>query len=151
MYDMFCSRCGHKNQENFAFCGNCGQATNMVTNPVSDNPILDPEAKNHRMSIIILVSVVLWIAFIFYLFSGNTDSSGLNGTWVHTAFDRYYYEFDGKNFRYQGQHIYREGTFVIRGDNIIFTFGTPNLTQTLSFSRTDDIIRIDNISYRLQR
>ncbi len=105
------------------------------------------------IKVLALVMVVVMLCCMLAS-CGNT----LKGTYSAEALTiRTAYTFDGKNVTIDAGALgfskqVAEGTYEIKDDQIIFTFGEDNeYTGTFSFEKGEDYIKIQGITYTLEK
>jgi hypothetical protein len=93
----------------------------------------------------IIAGAAVLVIIIVILISSGTLGGGLNGTYVSDDYGSIVIDGDRITFRENGYSM--RGTFEIRGSRIIIDFGY-GWTETFSFERSGNRIRIEDMEYR---
>lgn len=112
---MFCSKCGHKNEEQSSFCTNCGNPTGAQpvsnvggfgTNGNSGNPFPQPPKQSSKNTKVIAIAVggVLVLGAIVALSSGggNPIPGALSSCGLSETSDGVSVDSDGKTVYFDG-------------------------------------------------
>lgn len=82
---MFCEKCGSKNEDNAAFCGNCGAPLSNIVEPafnpyvpLNNAPIVQKPPRKHvsKLTIAIVAEVLAVICMVYVLYGFGNDYFG---------------------------------------------------------------------------